>query len=109
MNSRPDATETAAFDAAVSGDDMVIAKFQTKSCVICRRIEPGLKAVAERLADQVSVVDVDAEENAALAERYSVRGVPTLILFKGGNELGRCNGFQSVGMLREWLAPHLDD
>lgn len=109
MDDRPNATGTAAFDRAVNGGDMVLAKFQTKSCVICRRIEPGLKAVAEGLKDQISVVDVDAEENAALAQRHNVLGVPTLILFKDGEELGRRNGFQSAGMLREWLAPHLGE
>ncbi len=88
---------------------MVIAKFQTKACVVCRRIEPGLSGIAERMADKLRVVDVDAEENAALAERYNIRGVPTLILFKHGNEVTRCNGFQSAGMLRDWLAPHLAD
>lgn len=109
MDARPDATDTAAFDRAIAGSDMVIAKFQTKSCVICRRIEPGLKAVAEGLKDQVGVVDVDAEENAELAQRHNVLGVPTLILFREGAELGRRNGFQSAGMLREWLAPHLGE
>ena len=101
------ATDSAAFDAALVEGDTVIAKFQTKSCVICRRLEPGLKQMAERTTEALRIMDVDAEDNAELAERYNVRGVPTLILFKGGQELARCNGFQSGAMLREWLAPHL--
>ena len=101
------ATDTATFDRAVGGGDMVIAKFQTKACVICRRIEPGLKNLLERSAGSLRMVDVDAEENAALARRFDVRGVPTLILFKDGSELTRCNGFQSAGMLNEWIAPHI--
>ena len=104
-----DATDTATFDAAINGGDMVLVKFQTKSCVICRRIEPGLKGMAERMSDTLRVFDVDAEENAVLAERYSVRGVPTLILFKDGIELTRCNGFQSVSMLRDWVTPHISN
>lgn len=99
--------DTAAFDAMIADRAPVIAKFQTKACVICRRLEPGLKQVAERMPDALRVVDVDAEDNAGLAERYGIRGVPTLILFKDGDELTRCTGFQSAGMLREWLAPHL--
>ena len=42
-----------------------------------------------------------------LAKRYGIRGVPTLVLFKDGRELTRCNGFQSAGMLRDWMAPHI--
>jgi thioredoxin len=101
------AASTAAFDEMIGGDDLVIAKFQTKACVICRRLEPGLKQVRERVAGGLRIVDVDAEDNAELAERYGIRGVPTLILFKDGDELTRCNGFQSTSMLREWIAPHV--
>ena len=107
MNGFEIAADTAAFDEAIGSGAPVIAKFQTKACVICRRLEPGLKQVAERMSVALRVVDVDAEDNVELAERYAVRGVPTLILFKDGDELTRCNGFQSAGMLREWLAPHL--
>ncbi len=107
MSSFEIAADTATFDEAVGGGDMVIAKFQTKACVICRRLEPGLKQMTDRMTEPLRIVDVDAEENVELAERYDIQGVPTLILFKGGHELTRCNGFQSVGMLRDWVAPHL--
>ena len=100
--------DTDQFYDAISGDGMVIAKFETRSCVICRRIEPGLKAVAGREGIGLDVLQVDAQEVAQLAERYGVQSVPTLILFKNGNELSRCNGFQSVGMLNAWLAPHIE-
>ncbi len=101
-------TDTEAFDEIVGGEDPVVAKFQTKSCVICRRLEPGLKQLADRSSGKLRIVDVDAEENAKLAERYNIRSVPTLILFKGGDERTRCQGFQSTSTLREWAAPHLD-
>ena len=103
------ATDAAAFDEMVGGGGMVIAKFQTKACVICRRIEPGLTQLSDRNAGVLRVVDVDAEENADLAERYNISAVPTLILFKDRDEVTRCNGFQSASMLREWVAPHLGD
>jgi thioredoxin-like negative regulator of GroEL len=108
MSTSEIATDTATFDEAVRGDDMVIAKFQTKACVICRRLEPGLKQVTGGLTEALCVIDVDAEENTALAERYEIRGVPTLILFKNGRELTRCKGFQSASMLREWVTPHVE-
>ncbi len=103
------ATDTASFDEAVSGGDMVIAKFQTKASDICRLLEPGLKQMMDRMTGTLRVMDVDAEENDALAKRYNIRGVPTLILFKDGRELTRCNGFQSASMLREWVAPYVGD
>ena len=86
---------------------MVIAKFQTRTCVICRRLEPGLKQMTDRLNETLRVIDVDLGEIAELGERYNIRAVPTLILFSNGRELTRCNGFQSGSMLREWVAPHI--
>lgn len=100
------ATDATAFDELIGGDDLVIAKFQTKACVICRRLEPGLRQLGERTPSLLRIIDVDAEDTVELAERYNVRGVPTLILFKDGDELTRCNGFQSASMLRDWIAPH---
>lgn len=100
-------SDVAQFDAAICDNDLVIAKFETQSCVICRRIEPGLKAVTSRIGDTLDVVQVDAQELEPIAERYGVKGVPTLILFKDGAEVSRCNGFQSTSMLNDWLAPHV--
>ena len=108
MDTNRDPVVTAALDAALNGDGLTIAKFQTRACVICRRLEPGLKAVAEQMVGKLRVIGVDAEANPSLAERHNVHGVPTLVLFKGGTEIDRCNGFQSASMLRDWLAPHLD-
>ena len=107
MSPFTDASDTDVFEATIGGDAAVIAKFQTEACVICRKIEPMLAAVAKPLEGRLAVVDVDAEKNPALAERYNIRGVPTLILFKNGAELGRHSGFMTASMLRAWLAPHI--
>jgi len=61
----------------------------------------------ERAAEPLHIIDVDSEDVPEIAARHNVRAAPTLILFKDGTEVTRCNGFQSIGMLREWVAPHL--
>ena len=101
-------TNAAAFDEATTSSGLVIAKFHTKSCVICRRLDPGLKQLIERTPELNRVVSVDAEEISALAERYEIRSVPTLLLLKDGRELARCNGFQTTTLLRDWISPHLN-
>jgi thioredoxin-like negative regulator of GroEL len=96
-----------AFDAAIGAGIPVLAKFQTAQCVICRRLDPMLHAVAEEVAGRLAVVDIDAEKIPAIAERYGVRGVPTMILFKDGVAAERRTGFMTARMLRQWLGPHL--
>ncbi len=102
----PDAG-TADFDERIAGDLPVIAKFQTEACVICRKLDPMLAAVAKRLDGKLGVVDVDAEHRPDLAGRYRIRGVPTLILFKAGTEVERKAGFLTASALRDWLVPHI--
>ena len=72
--------DPADFNAEIGGDALVMAKFQTKACVICRRIDPALQGISKRLGDRLSVFAVDAEQSPFLAERFNVRAVPTLIL-----------------------------
>lgn len=107
MSTFLDVTETTAFDAAIATGTPVMVKFQSEACVICRKVEPMLVATAERFDGKLSVVDADAEKNPALAARFNIRGLPTLILFKGGSEIDRRNGFQTASMLRDWVVPHI--
>lgn len=107
MSTFPDVTITVAFEAAIGGDTPVIAKFQSEACVICRKIEPMLAATAKRFEGALAVVDVDAEKNPELAARFNIRGLPTLILFQDGGEIGRRTGFQTASMLRDWVAPQI--
>ena len=103
----PDLTETVVFDSRVNAEAAVIVKFQSESCVICKKIEPFLLAVVKQFSGQVDLGDVDVEKNEKLASRYQIRGLPTLVLFNRGQEISRRYGFQTGGMLRDWLRQDL--
>jgi thioredoxin 1 len=102
-----DLTETVVFDLKVNSEAPVIVKFQSESCVICKKMEPFLLAVAKQFSGQVHLGDVDVEKNEKLVSRYQIRGLPTLILFNQGREISRRYGFQTGGMLRAWLGQDL--
>ena len=103
----PDATETEAFRAAIESADAVIADFYTPSCVICKKVEPMLAALEHNLEGRLRAFKVDAEANPEIADTYGVRGVPTMILFKGGEVKDRKGGFLTMKMLRDWVEPHV--
>jgi thioredoxin 1 len=109
MSTFPDVTQTEAFEDAIGANKPTIVKFQSESCVICRKVEPMLLATARRYGEALSIVDADAEKNMDLANRFNVRGLPTLILFKKGEEVGRLGGFQTASVLRDWVMPHLKE
>lgn len=102
-----DATQGRAFEQALAAGGVVVADFFTPQCVICRRIHPMLAAVQAGFGDRMSTFKIDAEARPEYAERYDIRGVPHLLLFKDGKLVDRKSGFVTATALRAWVAPHL--
>ncbi len=102
-----DATEQGVFDDALRGAKTLVVEFYTPSCVLCRKLEPMLAAIGERLGDGVEVVKVNAETNLTLAAHYDVRGVPALMLIQQGAVRDRKSGFMTTTMLRDWIEPFI--
>ena len=82
----------------------VLVDFFAENCGPCRLLKPVLKALAESLGDTAKIVTVDVAANEALAHAYGIAAVPTLIVFKNGQELHRMVGLKELHYLREALA-----
>ena len=92
------------FDAEVLGSDTpVLVDFWADWCTPCKIVAPAVEAVADDLVDHVKVVKVDVDSNEELAVRYAVRGIPSLLIFNGGEVVERMVGVQS----RETIAGKL--
>jgi thioredoxin-like negative regulator of GroEL len=70
-------------------------------------IAPALEEIAQEYADQLLVGKLDVDHNGEAAMNYGVMGIPTLILFKGGEEAERIVGFMPKEKLLSRLTPHL--
>jgi len=73
-------------------------------CVPCRGMEPVIEELAASLSGRVRVAKLNLDRNPQSAARLRIQGVPTLILFKGGHEVGRMVGARSKGELMRALA-----
>ncbi|EIC20828.1 thioredoxin TrxA [Thiorhodovibrio frisius] len=62
----------------------VLVDYWANWCAPCKMIAPILEEIAEEYGERVKVAKVDIDENRAVTERFNVRGIPTLILFKNG-------------------------
>ncbi|MGC9348577.1 MAG: thioredoxin [Anaerolineae bacterium] len=84
----------------------VLVDFFADWCPPCRRLGPTLESLAEDLEGQLKIVKVNVEKSS-LATRFGVMNIPTMILFKDGEEINRIMGNRPKRALMKELEPHL--
>jgi thioredoxin 1 len=94
-----------AFQADVLGSDKpVLVDFWAEWCGPCRMIAPTVEAIAEEYNGKAGVYKMNVDENPQVPNQFGIRGIPTLILFKNGQEQERIVGAVS----REAIAKVID-
>ncbi|SDO64348.1 thioredoxin [Halomonas shengliensis] len=102
-------TLTAAnFRALVERSELpVVVDFWAGWCGPCKMMAPVFAEAARELEPRIRFAKLDTEAEQALAGRFGIRSIPTLIVFKGGREVARQAGAMQGTQLRQWLRPHL--
>jgi thioredoxin 1 len=73
----------------------VLVDFWAQWCTPCRMLAPTVEAVAQQYSDSANVVKLNVDDNPTTAQRYGIKGIPTLILFRQGKEVERVVGATS--------------
>jgi len=84
----------------------VLVDYWAQWCGPCRMITPIVEESATQYADRLTVAKLNIDENAAVAARYQVRSIPTLMLFKDGQPVATHVGSLSRGQLQAFIDAH---
>ncbi len=92
------------FDQELSRrSELLIVDFWAEWCAPCRMVAPVLEELARESAGKVALAKVNVDENPALAARYGIRSIPTMLLIRGGKVLDQVIGAVPKAQLKKKL------
>ncbi|HYD37610.1 MAG TPA: thioredoxin [Allosphingosinicella sp.] len=100
-------TDASFQDDVIGSDKPVLVDFWAEWCGPCRMIAPALEEISNELGEKVTVAKLNIDDNPEAPARYGVRGIPTMILFKGGQPAATKVGAAPKTQLQSWLEQEL--
>lgn len=95
------------FDAEVASG-LVMIDFWAPRCPPCRKLGPVIAKVAGAMQGKAKVCKCHVDDWPALADRFDIRGIPTLVILRDGKEVERLHGFQEEALLCAKLNAHCE-
>ncbi len=91
-------------DEVLQSDIPVLVDFWAPWCGPCKAIGPVIDELAEEYADRVKIVKMNVDDNPTTPGKYSIRAIPTLILFKGGEIVDQVTGAVAKSNLEQMMS-----
>jgi thioredoxin 1 len=105
---KPHEVSDASFENEVLKADVpVLVDFWATWCGPCKAIAPVVEEIASEYAGKLKVVKVDVDKNPETSMRFSIRSIPTLMVFKGGTVVEQLIGGMPKRTLLEKIVPHV--
>jgi thioredoxin 1 len=96
-------TETSFDSDVLKSTEPVLVDFWAEWCGPCRAIAPSLEDMSKDMAGKLTVAKVNIDENPAIASKYQIRSIPTLMLFKDGKPVATRMGSLPKQALYQWV------
>ena len=91
----------ASFNQLINQKIPVLVDFKADWCGPCKMMTPILKEVKKQLKDSVAIIKIDVDKNPAVAAKYQIKGVPTLMIFKESKQVWKQSGVVQSNQLIE--------
>jgi thioredoxin 1 len=91
----------AKFKELINSPAPVLVDFFAEWCGPCKMMTPQLQQLKAKLGDDLSIIKIDVDKNAALQAHFKIQGVPTLMLFQNGKQLWRQSGYHTATQLEQ--------
>ncbi len=95
------------FKDIINSNQPVLIDFSAEWCQPCRMMPPILKEVKDSLGDKIRILKIDVDKNQAIAQKYAIRSVPTLMIFKKDqvvfNQSGVVPANQLTDIVRQYI------
>lgn len=91
------------FNEIINSPKPVLIDFSAQWCGPCKMMAPILKEVAGAMGERVRIIKIDVDKNPAVAQKYQVMSVPTLMVFKNGQSLFRQSGVMQARQIIDML------
>ena len=95
------------FEQTIKGEKPVIIDLWAEWCGPCRRLAPTVDELASDYDGRLVVAKMNVDENPSTPMRFSIRGIPTLLLFKGGQLVEQVVGLADKDSLKKMLDRHV--
>ncbi len=87
------------FEEIINDSRPVVVDFHALWCAPCRMQSPVLQELASEYGDRIKIIKIDVDKNPGLADRFAIRGVPTLMIFKDGQVKYKQAGIHSKSQM----------
>lgn len=99
----------AKFKNIISSNRPVLVDFYADWCGPCKQMPPILKQVKDELRENIRIIKVNVDKNPAIATQYQIRSIPTLMIFKDGEEKWKGMGVRSAEEIKRLVQQQLNN